>query len=219
LREQIALLPTTAPPTIEALRVGIRSANARLATLNASMTAPDYIWSDHACCVATVAWLTSDRAVLGHLGDGAAVLLRSGLLTRCTDDHLAPIRSHLHRRPGETDNEYFPRIRRDWRNNPTATVGTVAVGYGVFDGHPDALGFVAYADLRLQPEDYLLLVTDGFARVPDHVLSRALLESLADGFDGSVARLAAALYEAVPDLTADDRTAILVVGPESNDAA
>ena len=194
------------------LRTAVEAGNDAVLAINAQRRSLiDYVAVDSACCVATVARIRAGRLYVAHSGDGAAYIVRSRTVSRITSDHLAHCRSHFRRRPCEADEVYFPRVRRDFRNNLRASVDDCPVGYGVYDGDRRALEFVDYLSIALRPHDRVLITTDGLASAPE-VIERtvvraadaartAFLQKLADESDRAIA---------TGELKADDRTAIFI---------
>ena len=142
----------------------------------------------------TAAWLVDGRAVIGHVGDSRAYLVRGGRARQLTEDH--SVVAELVRNGSLSAQEALRHPHRHVLTRSLGGPGEVAVDV---------------VEVPLQPGDRLVLCTDGISTaVPEAELARAV------GSAASAEAAARALVQlAAAGGGADDMTAVVAfIGPD-----
>jgi len=128
----------------------------------------DYLVNDFAGTVGVAAVEKENKIEYGYIGDcGIAHFSASGDLLWHSDDDVAAARPGFPPMEGEPAfaqasqkvNERFIKVRRDFRNNPTASHKT----FGVLTGEDTALEYVKMGSLTYRPGDVIVIYSDGIS--------------------------------------------------------
>ncbi len=128
----------------------------------------DYYIRDFAGAVASCAIEKGGEIVYGYIGDcGIAHVSASGEILWHSDDDVAAARPGFPPMEGEPAfakattkvKERFVKVRRDFRNNPTANYKT----FGVLTGEDTALAYVKTGQRSYSPGDVLVVYSDGIS--------------------------------------------------------
>lgn len=94
--------------------------------------------------------IEGDKFHYAYIGDCSAGILRNDMYRVFTEKQTVMIQKHKH--------EYTSKeIRTNICNHINHPCG-----YGVWNGEPEAMDFVKYGTIKVQPGDIVLLYTDGF---------------------------------------------------------
>ena len=150
-------------------------------------------------CVLTLAVISGDRVVVGHVGDSRLYLVWNGSIRKLTSDH-SPVGEREDR--GElTEQEAMehPRRHEVFRN------------VGSRRHEPDDSDFIEIKEFLWKPDAAMLLCSDGLS---DSLTSAQMLEIL-DRYDGDAERVASDLVKAANEMGGmDNITAVFVAGRE-----
>ncbi len=176
------------------VRRAITAANNRIA----EEAAQNEAWSGMAC-VLTLAAITEDKVVVGHVGDSRLYLTWNGAIRKLTSDH-SPVGERED--AGElTEAEAMTHPRRH----------EVFRDVGSRRREPDEEDFIEIKEFLFKPDAAILLCSDGLS---DQLTSAEMLEII-ERYNGDPAQVAGELVEAANLAGGNDNiTAIFVAGRE-----
>jgi hypothetical protein len=120
----------------------------------------DYLVRDFAGTVAACSVERDGEILYGYIGDcGVAHLSADGEVLWHSDDDVTTDRPSFPKIEEVVKNERFVRVRRDFRNNPSASHPT----FGVLTGEETALSYIKTGHRQFAPEDTLVVFSDGAA--------------------------------------------------------
>lgn len=147
----------------------------------------------------TAAWLVDGRAVIGHVGDSRAYLVRRGQVRQLTEDH--SVVAELVRNGGLSAQEALQHPHRHVLTRSLGGPGEVEVDV---------------VEVALEPGDRLVLCTDGVSSV----LSEAELARVVGSAESAEAAARALVRLAAAGGGGDDMTAVVAfIGPDDVGAA
>ena len=119
----------------------------------------DYLFNDLAGCVASAITVHDKTFKYGFIGDcGVARLNQKGELVWHTPDQVAPVVATFKNLISETAmNDRLVRIRRDFRNKPSADHST----FGVLTGEKKAMDYVRTGEIEFEKGETIILYSDG----------------------------------------------------------
>jgi hypothetical protein len=119
----------------------------------------DYLFHDLAGCVASAVTIQDKTFKYGFIGDcGIAKLSSSGEFLWHTPDQVAPVVATFKNLISETAmNDRLVRIRRDFRNKPSAEHLT----FGVLTGEKEAMSYISIGEIDFQKGETVILYSDG----------------------------------------------------------
>jgi PPM family protein phosphatase len=149
-------------------------------------------------CVATVAMIVNDRAIVGHIGDSRLYKLRRGEIRKVTPDH-APVGEREDRGElSEAEAMRHPRrneIYRDLGSQPHT---------------PTDEDFIEIIDIPFEPDSALLLCTDGLT----DLVSSAQLSDVAYSYADDPPRVASDLVDLANRAGGKDNISVIFVAGE-----
>jgi len=150
-------------------------------------------------CVLTLAVLTGDRVVAGHVGDSRLYLIWNGSIRKLTSDH-SPVGEREDRGElSETDAMIHPRRHEVFRD-----VGTK-------HRDPNDEEFVEMKEFLFKPDAAMLLCSDGLS----DLITSAEMSEIIDQYDGDAGQTARDLVDAANRAGGRDNiTAVFVAGSE-----
>ena len=150
-------------------------------------------------CVLTIAVLTGDRVVAGHVGDSRLYLIWNGSIRKLTSDH-SPVGEREDRGElSETDAMIHPRRHEVFRD-----VGTK-------HRDPNDEEFVEMKEFLFKPDAAMLLCSDGLS----DLITSAEMSEIIDCYDGDAGQTARDLVAAANRAGGRDNiTAVFVAGSE-----
>lgn len=118
----------------------------------------DYLERDLAGTVGVCAVVQKREVIYGYIGDcGIAHLSSQGELLWHSDDDVITASSHFPKTNDIGRTERTVRVRRDFRNKPSAQHPT----YGVLTGEEEAMHYVKTGRVQLEPGAVLVVYSDG----------------------------------------------------------
>jgi PPM family protein phosphatase len=185
----------TRPEKIEAqFRIAIAAANNRIYEL--AQTHPEY---GGMACVLTLAAVSGDRVIVGHVGDSRLYLIWNGKIRKLTNDH-SPV-GELEDQGLLTEKQAMQHPRR---NEVFRDAGSML-------RQPDDPQFIEIKSFLFRPDSALLLCSDGLS---DYV-SSSEIGQIVERFDGDAAKTAQQLVEAANAAGGRDNISVVfVAGPE-----
>jgi PPM family protein phosphatase len=153
-------------------------------------------------CVLTLALVTDDELILGHVGDSRLYLVWQGAIRKLTADH-SPVGEQ------EDAGELSEReaMRHPRRNQVFRDVGSQPHS-------PADPGFIDIRRCRFRPDAAILLCSDGLTDQLTAAQIREIITTYSASTEGSAGRVARALVEAANEAGgADNTTALFIAGP------
>ncbi len=162
------------------LKGALNLANRKIHALNQTYNRyaeANFIDKDYFGTVATVVVAVKAQFHILHVGD-TMVLLQSGttleLLADIQTRNVAEYEKKVKDNGSMPSGELTVAIRRDFRNHINARgLSGERVAYGVFTGEEEVADFIQAYEAPAQPGDRLLILSDGFEPLIDHVLNDA----------------------------------------------
>jgi serine/threonine protein phosphatase PrpC len=195
----VDVIRETALDSEDAVREAIAQANNRIFELAA--TRPELRGM---ACVLTLAAVTGDDLVIGHVGDSRLYLIWDGAIRKLTADHSPVGEDEDAGALSEAEAMAHPR-----RNEIFRDVGTRRRGAG-------DRNFIQIRRCRFHRDAAILLCSDGLT---DH-LTAAEVREIVERYDGDPGRVASELVDAANRAGGRDNvTALFVAGPEYRGSA
>jgi serine/threonine protein phosphatase PrpC len=150
-------------------------------------------------CVLTLAVMSDDKVIVGHVGDSRLYLTWNGAMRKLTSDHspvgeredsgeLTEVEAMAHPRRHEVFRDVGSRLRE-----------------------PDEADFIEVKEFQFKPDTAILICSDGLS----DLLTSAEILQVIERYDGDPARVANELVEAANVAGGNDNiTAIFVAGSE-----
>lgn len=145
-----------------------RAANNALRELNESLglwANNDYLINDLAGTVFSAMAVNRDNVTYAYLGDcRVAKIDTAGNLIWISPDDIAPIRKEFPSIKDVGEQERYLRVRRDFRNKPTAPHGS----YGALTGEDSAIHYIKTGTLPYEKGETILVCSDGITWFLEH---------------------------------------------------
>lgn len=149
--------------TVDDVSEALRAGNSAVRALNETLGFwgnHNYLDRDLAGTVAAGAVVQESEVVFGYIGDcGIAFLSPAGDVAWRSDDDVAAARPYFPTIAAVGREERFVRVRRDFRNNPTAPYPT----FGVLTGEETALPYIKTGRRDFSPGEAVAIYSDGMA--------------------------------------------------------
>ncbi|AKM82509.1 TPA: hypothetical protein DD449_01845 [Candidatus Berkelbacteria bacterium] len=143
------------------------SANEKIAELNKKYNPnPDYLVNDFYACVASGGLIYDGKLFWASIGDCQVMIIdKTGKIKfespNGLEDFLHYTQSHKEK---WSDPKRRKEIRRQYRNNPNKVIDGKLVSYGALTGEKNAEPFIKSGFKNLDPSDFILFYSDGFAQ-------------------------------------------------------